>query len=106
MPTPPGPPFPFARSVWKTLRAFKNRISDPIVFRLWLVVQRVRHGKKIVILCRPGALGDILCTLPVCGEIRKRHPGTRLVFLTHFDYQKMVLLSRYVDDIFGAKSWT
>jgi ADP-heptose:LPS heptosyltransferase len=106
MPTPSGPPYQFARSVWKTLQAFKSRISDPIVFRLWLVLQRLRHGKKIVIICRPGALGDILCTLPMCGEIRKRHPGTWLVFLTHLDYKNMVRLSRCPDNVFGAKSWT
>jgi ADP-heptose:LPS heptosyltransferase len=106
MPTPSGPPLSFARSVWRAFQKFENKISDLILFPWWLIVQRLRHGKKIVIICRPGALGDILCTLPVCGEIRKRHPGTRLVFLTHVDYKKMVRLSRDVDDIFGAKSWT
>ena len=105
MSTPPGPPLSSARPIWKRPRTLKNRISDAISFRLWLVRQRIRHGKKIVILCRPGALGDILCTLPMCGEIRKRHPGTRLVFLTHWEYKNMVLLSRCADEVFGAKSW-
>jgi ADP-heptose:LPS heptosyltransferase len=90
----------------QTIRAIANRVFDIVVFRFWLVLQRLRHGKKIVIICRPGALGDILCALPMCGEIRKRHPGTRLVFLTHQDYKNMVLLSRCIDDVFGAKSWT
>ncbi len=83
-----------------------NRISDTIIFPLWLVVQYLRHRKKLVIICRPGALGDVICTLPLCGEIWKRHPGTALIFLTHFNYKKMVLLARAADEVYGAKSWT
>lgn len=106
MSTPLGQPPQSARPIWKRPRTLKNRISDFFVFRLWLIIQRLRHGKKLVIICRSGALGDILCTLPMCGEIRRRHPGARLVFLTHHDYKNMVLLSRCADEVFGAKSWT
>ncbi|HSY43062.1 MAG TPA: glycosyltransferase family 9 protein [Candidatus Acidoferrum sp.] len=58
-----------------------------------------------MIVCRPGALGDIICTLPLCGELRKRHPQARFIFLTYRDYKKMALLSRATDEIYGAKSW-
>jgi ADP-heptose:LPS heptosyltransferase len=81
-------------------------MSDLLLFPLWLVWLRVRHDEKIVIVCRPGALGDIICTLPLCGELRKRHPHAVLVFLTYRDYKKMVLLSRAADAVYGAKSWT
>jgi ADP-heptose:LPS heptosyltransferase len=94
------------KTLKKNLRSAVNRISDAIVFRRWLKDQHRQFGKKLVIICRPGALGDILCTLPMCGEIRRRHPGTRLVFLTHADYKNMVLLSQAADEVFGAKSWT
>ena len=90
----------------KKIRAFTNRVFDRVVFPVWLIVQRVRLGKKLVIVCRPGALGDILCTLPLCGEIRKRHPGHPLIFVTHGDYQSVVLLGRIADAVYGAKSWT
>ena len=90
----------------KQIRAAASRISDILFFPLWLLWQRLRHGKKLVIVCRCGALGDVVCTLPVCGEIRKRHPECRLVFLTGRDYKKIVLLSRAADEVFGAKSWT
>lgn len=96
------PPKPFRKRV----RAALNSISDRVLFPLWLVWQCLRHRKKAVIVCRPGALGDVICTLPLCGEIRKRHAGALLIFLTHRDYKKMVLLSRVPDEIFGAKSWT
>jgi ADP-heptose:LPS heptosyltransferase len=97
---------PPSKSFRKRVCAFLNNLSDRILFPLWLVWQCARHRKKAVIICRPGALGDVICTLPLCGEIRKRHPGALLIFLTHTDYKKMVLLSRVPDEIFGAKSWT
>ena len=68
-------------------------------------MQRLRLGKKLVILCRTGALGDVICTLPLCGEIRKRHPGKTLVVLTYADYKSVVQLARVADAVFGAKSW-
>jgi hypothetical protein len=80
-------------------------MSDLLLFPLWLVWLRARYDEKIVIVCRPGALGDIICTLPLCGELRKRHPQAVLVFLTYIDYKKMVLLSRAADQVYGAKSW-
>jgi ADP-heptose:LPS heptosyltransferase len=94
-----------ARPLRKSLRAFLNRVRDRIGFPLWLFVQRLRLGEKLVIVCRTGALGDLICTLPLCAEIRKRHPGKSLVVLTHKDYKSVVQLSRVADAVFGAKSW-
>jgi ADP-heptose:LPS heptosyltransferase len=102
---PPGPA-PASKSLRSILRLRINRIYDLIIFPLWLVFQCVRHGKKAVVVCRPGALGDVICTLPLCAEIRKRHPGKLLVFLTHADYKNLVLLSKAADAVYGAKSWT
>jgi ADP-heptose:LPS heptosyltransferase len=95
-----------ARQFRKRLRAFLNRVFDRVIFPFWLIVQHIRLGKKLVLVCRPGALGDILCSLPLCGEIRKRHPGLPLVFVTHVDYKSVVLLGRIADAVYGAKSWT
>jgi ADP-heptose:LPS heptosyltransferase len=105
-PAPPGPGPSSLKSSWKKLRTFHQSIWDGVAFRRWLREQHARHRKKIVIVCRSGALGDIVCTLPLCSELRKRHPNALLVFLTHYDYQKMVLLSRAADEVYGAKAWT
>lgn len=93
------------RRIRKKVRAMLNSGFDLLLFPVWLLIQRLRHGKKLVILCRPGALGDVLCTLPMCGEIRRRHPGTALVFITNTAYGKMVLLSGAADGVYGARSW-
>lgn len=103
--SPSGPLYTFT-SLKKRIRSFGNRLCDLIIFPLWLAFQSARHRKKLVIICRIGALGDVVCTLPLCAEIRKRHPGKFLIFLTHKDYKNLVLLSRTADEVYGAKSWT
>ncbi len=75
---------------------------DLFYFPAWLVCQCVRHRKKAVIVFRLAALGDVVCTLPLCGEIRKRHPDRLLIFVTNADYRKMVLLSGAADCVYGA----
>jgi ADP-heptose:LPS heptosyltransferase len=101
----PGPPIAL-ESFRSRVRFRINRLYDRIIFPLWLASQCVRHGKKAVVVCRPGALGDVICTLPLCAEIRKRHPDKLLIFLTHKDYKNLVLLSRVADAVYGGKSWT
>lgn len=50
------------------------------------------------------ALGDVVCTLPMCAEIRERHPGCLLVFLTTEYCEGIVLLARAVDKVYSARS--
>ena len=96
---------PRAKSFWKKLTTANNRIFEPFTFRLWLVFQCMRHRKKAIILCRTGALGDIICTLPMCEELRKRHPGSLLIFVTHYDYKSLLALASGFDEVYGGKSW-
>jgi ADP-heptose:LPS heptosyltransferase len=101
----PGPIHSSTRSIWRKFRAIRNRVFDWVVFPLWLIFQRIHRGKKLVIVYRLSALGDALCTLPLCGELRSRHPGMAVIFVTHGDYKKMVMLSHDVDGVYGTKSW-
>ncbi len=94
----PGP----LRSALRSLREKFQDHFDLFYFPVWLVCQCVRRRKKAVIVFRLGALGDVVCTLPLCGEIRKRHPGRLLIFVTNADYRKMVLLSDAVDCVYGS----
>jgi len=94
----PGP----LRSALRSLRKkFRDRV-DFFCFPVWLLFQCVRHRKKAVILFRLGALGDVVCTLPLCNEIRKHYPGRLLIYVTATDYRKMVLLSRAADCVYGS----
>ncbi len=98
----PGP----VRSVFKALKKWLNaRVADHFYFPVWLMFQCLRHRQRAVILFRIGALGDVICTLPMCAEIRKRHPGRLLIYAVMNDYRKMVLLSPAVDRVYGARSW-
>ncbi len=105
----PGPVHSALRPWWRRFFRFKLRLRDwwmPfIVWHVWLVFQCVRHRKKAVIICRCGALGDVVCTLPMCGEIRKRHPRRLIIFVTAVVYRDLVLLSKAADVAFGSRSW-
>ena len=88
-----------------TLRSLRKKVQqhfDFIYFPAWLLFQCARHRKKAVIIFRLAALGDVVCTLPMCGEIRKRHPGRLLIYVTTADYRKMVRLSRAADCVYGS----
>lgn len=56
-------------------------------------------------LCRCGALGDVVCTLPICDELRKRHPDKLIAFVTAASYQNLVCLSRAADIVYGSRRW-
>jgi ADP-heptose:LPS heptosyltransferase len=87
------------------LRWLRKKFQDHFdffYFPVWLIFQCARHRKKAVILFRLAALGDVVCTLPMCNEIRKRHPGRLLIYVTTADYKKMVLLSRAADCVYGS----
>jgi len=92
------------RTVLKSFRKKFRNSFDFFHFPVWLLLQCALNRKKAVILFRLAALGDVVCTLPICGEIRKRHPGKLLIYVTTADYKNMVLLSRAADCVFGV-SW-
>jgi len=67
---------------------------------MWLVVQFARYGKPAVIICRCGGIGDVLCTLPVCEEVRRRHQGKLLIFITAPVWREVVVMSRCADLVY------
>ena len=99
-------PSPIRTRLKSARQWFRDRVADRIYFPLWLAFQCLRHRRRAVILCRIAALGDVLCTLPLGDEIRKRHPRRLLILVTAADYKKMALLSRVPDRVYGARSWT
>jgi ADP-heptose:LPS heptosyltransferase len=90
------------RLALRQLQVKFRRQVDFFYFPVWLVFQCARYRKKAVILFRLGALGDVVCTLPMCGELRKRHPGKLLIYVTMRDYVKMVRLSSAADSVYGS----
>lgn len=108
----PGPVHSALRPWWRRFFRFKQRAREGwewwvpyIVWLVWLAFQCARHRKRAVIICRCGALGDVVCTLPMCCEIRKRHPQRLIIFVTGAFYRDMVLLSNAADLVFGSRSW-
>jgi len=97
------------RPWWRWLFRFNRRAREwwmPfIVWSVWLVFQCARHRKRAVVICRFGGVGDVLCTLPMCDEVRRRHPGNLLVFMTAAIWQEVVRMSQSADLVYANKRW-
>ena len=105
----PRPVHSTLRPWWRRFFRFKLRVRDwwaPfIVWVVWLVFQCAWHRKRAVIVCRFGGIGDVVCTLPICDEVRQRHPGKLLVFVTAAIWREVVILSRAADLVYANKRW-
>jgi len=93
------------RPWWRWWLGFKVRGRGRIPFTLWLVLRCARRGKRAVIVCRCGGLGDVLCTLPMCDAVRRTHPGKLLVFITAPVWKEVVVMSRCADLVYSNKWW-
>jgi ADP-heptose:LPS heptosyltransferase len=93
------------RPLWRKFYGLQRNVREFTPIAIWLLFRCAWYRKKAVIICRCGALGDIICALPICEEVRKRHPGKLLVFVTGERYRNMVLLSNAADLVFGSRKW-
>jgi len=105
----PGPVHSVLRPCWRRFFRFKRRVREwwiPfVIWVVWLVFQCIRRRKRAVIVCRFGGIGDVLCTLPMCDEVRRRHPGKLLVFVTAAISREVVILSRAADLVYANNTW-
>jgi len=105
----PGPVHSALRPWWRRFFRFKLRVRDwwlPLTgWVVWLVFQCARHRKRAVIVCRFAGIGDVVCTLPMCDDVRRRHPGKLLVFITSAVCREVVILSRSADLVYANRSW-
>jgi ADP-heptose:LPS heptosyltransferase len=105
----PGPVHSALRPWWRRFFRLKLHTRDwwvPfIVWLVWLVFQCARHRKRAVVICRFGGIGDVVCTLPMCEEVRARHSGKLLVFLTSAVWREVVILSRSADLVYANRRW-
>jgi ADP-heptose:LPS heptosyltransferase len=76
-----------------------------MLWAVWLLFQCARHRKRAVIICRFAGIGDVVCTLPMCDDVRRRHPGKLLVFITSAVCREVVILSRSADLVYANRSW-
>ena len=105
---PPSPTLParLLAGLKSIRRWFRAHVDDYFLFPPWLLLQVLRHRCRPVILFRIGVLGDLICTLPQCAEIRRRHPGRPLLLVTMRDYREMAGLAKGLDGVYGAHAWT
>jgi len=105
----PGPVHSALRPWWRRFFRFKLRVRDwwlPLTgWAVWLVFQCARHRKRAVIVCRFAGIGDVVCTLPMCDDVRRRHSGKLLVFVTAAVWRDVVEMSRSADLVYANKRW-
>lgn len=100
-----SPPAPLLAGLKAVRNWFRAHVADYFLFPAWLLGQCLRHRRRPVILFRIGVLGDLICTLPQCAEIQRRHPGRPLLLVTMRDYQGLVQLAQGPTAVYGARSW-
>ncbi|MGE5214741.1 MAG: glycosyltransferase family 9 protein [Nitrospirota bacterium] len=58
-----------------------------------------------MIICRCGGIGDVVCTLPICNEVRRRHARILIVFVTAAIWRDVVGISGSADLVYANKTW-
>jgi len=105
----PSPLHTALRPWWRRFFRFKRCLREQwvpfIILAGWLIFQCARHRKRAVVICRFGGIGDVLCTLPMCDEIRRLHPGKLVVFVTAAIWREVVRISRAADVVYTNRSW-
>lgn len=90
---------------WRKFYGLKCHLRDWLPFYAALLCNCAKHRKKAVLLCRFGAMGDVVCSLPLCQAIREKHPNCFLIFVTAAPFKKIVEISGFSDVVFGSKIW-
>ena len=101
----PDPVLSIVRPWWRRFFRLKLRARGWAPFVVWLVFQCARHRRRAIIVCRCGGIGDVLCSLPICDEVRRRHLGKLLVFITAPIWREIVVMSQCADLVFANKWW-
>ncbi len=71
----------------------------------WLKLARLRlAGAPILIVERPGGIGDLLCLLPAAAALKARHPGSKLLLLTAKAFVPLAELSGIADCVIAAET--
>lgn len=81
---------------------WKFRSNDDICFTLWLTFQCLVRGKRAIVLRRVEALGDVICSLPLCAFYQKRYPHCFVVLVTSIFNARIARLSSQSDAVYGT----
>lgn len=68
-------------------------------FRARLRIARVRGRRPLVLVARPGAIGDIVCTFPLLEALRRDHPKAHIVYGALRAFTPVAAMSRCVDAV-------
>jgi len=71
----------------------------------WLKLAQLRlSGAPVLILERPGGIGDLLCVLPGAAALKALHPGAQLVIITSRAFVPLAHLSGIAECVVAAET--
>lgn len=94
----------FLRTLRGKMYEVRDASIDLISFSIFILSLWIQQKKRIIVIRRMDALGDVVCTLPLCIELRKKHVGKALVYLTTKYCEDIILLSKSIDHVYSARS--
>jgi ADP-heptose:LPS heptosyltransferase len=94
-----------SRKLWRWIYGLKCHLNDYMALYMLIIWNCAKHRKKAVLLCRFGAMGDVVCSLPLCQAVREKHPDCILIFVTAAGFKKIVEISGVADVVFGSNIW-
>src|SRR5439155_26373648 len=64
-------------------------------FLLWVRLVRIAlvEQKKLVVVARYGAIGDIICTFPAMADLVRQNPGSPVVYVVRRSFKTLVVRS-------------
>lgn len=88
------------RGLWRVL--WRYRCNHGRVFFFLRVLQlRLRHGRSVIVVHRRAAMGDIICTFPLCLAAKAAHGGAPLLYVTLPGNAELVRLGKIANAVFA-----
>src|SRR5690554_975283 len=68
-------------------------------------MKTINLSNKTVLISRTDSIGDVILTLPICGWLKQKYPGIRLLFLGRKYTVDVLKCSPYIDEILCYDDW-
>ena len=79
-----------------------KQVAHKVLFLGYLLMLRLRKGKRLIVLERTSGLGDIICCLPAYQGLKEKFPDHLVVFATAKPYDRLLKHCREIEVVYGA----
>ena len=72
-----------------------------IRFLFHVLLLRLRHWKRVIVLERTGGLGDVICCIPAYHALKQKYPAHLILFATFKPFDALIKNCREIDAVYG-----